>query len=273
MGNLFARLHGNRRLYGTLQVVALVILLGFLGYAFRGTWEDAEPRLRSASFVDLGIACGIPGRVLPPLRRRLDDDPRRLRDPGAVPDRAPGRDALDARQVRARRRLDARGARGRDAARRGERHAEGACLRSPRGGPVRRRRRARLRGEPLRGGRRERVAPAAPRLCGTARVAPAPSRLPAPRTTVVPSLRSLRGAGAPVPDDGLSARLLLVHLARRRRGALLPHPLGGRGPGHLGDPVPRRHRAPSGRSWPCSRSSPPRGSAFARRRCTASCSR
>jgi glycosyltransferase 2 family protein len=59
MGNLFARLHGNRRLYGTLQVVALVILLGFLGYAFRGTWEDAEPRLRSASFVDLGIACAF----------------------------------------------------------------------------------------------------------------------------------------------------------------------------------------------------------------------
>lgn len=59
MGNLSARLHGNRRLYGTLQVVALVILLGFLGYAFRGTWEDAEPRLRSASFVDLGIACAF----------------------------------------------------------------------------------------------------------------------------------------------------------------------------------------------------------------------
>lgn len=55
MGNLW-RLHRNRRLYGTLQVVALVILLGFLGYAFRGTWEDAEPRLRSASLVDLGIA-------------------------------------------------------------------------------------------------------------------------------------------------------------------------------------------------------------------------
>ena len=59
MGNLFARLHGNRRLYGTLQVVALVIVLGFLGYAFRGTWEDAEPRLRSASLVDLGISTAI----------------------------------------------------------------------------------------------------------------------------------------------------------------------------------------------------------------------
>ena len=59
MGTLFARLHGNRRLYGTLQVVALVILLGFLGYAFRGTWADAEPRLRSASFVDLAIACAF----------------------------------------------------------------------------------------------------------------------------------------------------------------------------------------------------------------------
>lgn len=59
MGNLFARLHGNRRLYGTLQVVALVVVLGFLGYAFRGTWEDAEPRLRSASLVDLGISTAI----------------------------------------------------------------------------------------------------------------------------------------------------------------------------------------------------------------------
>jgi glycosyltransferase 2 family protein len=59
MANLFARLHGNRRLYATLQVVALAILLGFLGYAFRGTWADAEPRLRSASLVDLGIATAI----------------------------------------------------------------------------------------------------------------------------------------------------------------------------------------------------------------------
>jgi glycosyltransferase 2 family protein len=59
MGNFFARLHGNRRLYGTLQVVALGILLGFLAYAFRGTWADAEPRLRSASLVDLGIAAAI----------------------------------------------------------------------------------------------------------------------------------------------------------------------------------------------------------------------
>jgi uncharacterized membrane protein YbhN (UPF0104 family) len=59
MGNFFARLHGNRRLYGTLQVVALGILLGFLAYAFRGTWADAEPRLRSASLIDLGIAAAI----------------------------------------------------------------------------------------------------------------------------------------------------------------------------------------------------------------------
>ena len=59
MRNLFARLHGNRRLYGTLQVVALVIVLGFLGYAFRGSWADAEPRLRSASLVDLGIATAL----------------------------------------------------------------------------------------------------------------------------------------------------------------------------------------------------------------------
>jgi glycosyltransferase 2 family protein len=59
MRNLFARLHGNRRLYGTLQVVALAIVLGFLGYAFRGSWADAEPRLRSASLVDLGIATAI----------------------------------------------------------------------------------------------------------------------------------------------------------------------------------------------------------------------
>ena len=59
MANLFSRLHGNRRLYGALQLVALAILLGFLGYAFRGTWADAQPRLRSASLVHLGIACAI----------------------------------------------------------------------------------------------------------------------------------------------------------------------------------------------------------------------
>ena len=59
MANVFARVHGNRRLFGALQVVVLVILLGSLGYAFRGTWEDAEPRLRSASFVHLGISCAF----------------------------------------------------------------------------------------------------------------------------------------------------------------------------------------------------------------------
>jgi uncharacterized membrane protein YbhN (UPF0104 family) len=49
----------KRWVYSALQLTALAILLGFLVYAFRGTWRDTEPRLRSASLTDLGIACAI----------------------------------------------------------------------------------------------------------------------------------------------------------------------------------------------------------------------
>lgn len=53
------RLLGRRWLYGALQLVALAIVLGFLGYAFRDTWRDAEPRLESASLAYLGLAFAV----------------------------------------------------------------------------------------------------------------------------------------------------------------------------------------------------------------------
>jgi uncharacterized membrane protein YbhN (UPF0104 family) len=49
----------RKRVAATLQVVALAVLLGFLGWAARDVWRDAEPRLRDASMVDLGIALGV----------------------------------------------------------------------------------------------------------------------------------------------------------------------------------------------------------------------
>lgn len=50
------RIGRRRRLYIALQLVALAILLGFLGYALRGAWADAGPRLRDADFLDLTLA-------------------------------------------------------------------------------------------------------------------------------------------------------------------------------------------------------------------------
>jgi glycosyltransferase 2 family protein len=42
-----------------LQLAAVAVLLGALGYAFRDAWEEAKPRLRHADLVDLGIALAI----------------------------------------------------------------------------------------------------------------------------------------------------------------------------------------------------------------------
>ena len=39
-----------------LQLVALAVIFGFLGYALRDAWADAGPRLRDASLLDLAIA-------------------------------------------------------------------------------------------------------------------------------------------------------------------------------------------------------------------------
>jgi uncharacterized membrane protein YbhN (UPF0104 family) len=42
-----------------LQLAAVAVLLGALGYAFRDAWDEAEPRLREADLVDLGISLAI----------------------------------------------------------------------------------------------------------------------------------------------------------------------------------------------------------------------
>ena len=54
-----AALLRRRRVVAGLQIVGLVVILGFLGYATRDVWADAGPRLRDASMLDLGIAFGI----------------------------------------------------------------------------------------------------------------------------------------------------------------------------------------------------------------------
>ncbi|HEX7256342.1 MAG TPA: lysylphosphatidylglycerol synthase transmembrane domain-containing protein, partial [Gaiellaceae bacterium] len=59
MKQLLAGIAARRRLVVTLQVVFVVALLGFLGWAVRDTWREALPRLRNADPVDLVIACVV----------------------------------------------------------------------------------------------------------------------------------------------------------------------------------------------------------------------
>jgi uncharacterized membrane protein YbhN (UPF0104 family) len=49
----------NRRVYVTLELIALAVLLGALGWALRDVWADARPRLRHADVTDLGLALAI----------------------------------------------------------------------------------------------------------------------------------------------------------------------------------------------------------------------
>ncbi|MEJ7569499.1 MAG: lysylphosphatidylglycerol synthase domain-containing protein [Gaiellaceae bacterium] len=51
-----AQLAANRRLVVALELTALAIFLGALGWALRDVWADAGPRLRHADLVDLGLA-------------------------------------------------------------------------------------------------------------------------------------------------------------------------------------------------------------------------
>jgi len=44
-----------------IQLTAVGVLLFFLGWAFRGAWHEARPRLRDASFPDLAISTAILG--------------------------------------------------------------------------------------------------------------------------------------------------------------------------------------------------------------------
>jgi glycosyltransferase 2 family protein len=48
---------GRRRwLVAALQIAAVAILLGALAWAFRGSWDEAEPRLREADLTDLTVS-------------------------------------------------------------------------------------------------------------------------------------------------------------------------------------------------------------------------
>jgi uncharacterized membrane protein YbhN (UPF0104 family) len=49
----------KRRVYVTLELIALAILLGALGWALRDVWADAKPRLRHADLSDLALAVAI----------------------------------------------------------------------------------------------------------------------------------------------------------------------------------------------------------------------
>ena len=56
-----AALLRQRRVYVTLELIGLAVLLGALGWAMRDVWDDAAPRLRDASLTDLAIATAIIG--------------------------------------------------------------------------------------------------------------------------------------------------------------------------------------------------------------------
>ena len=49
----------NRRVYVTLELIGLAVLLGALGWALRDVWADARPRLRHADISDLALAVAI----------------------------------------------------------------------------------------------------------------------------------------------------------------------------------------------------------------------
>jgi glycosyltransferase 2 family protein len=50
---------GNRRLVVALELLAVAVLLGALGWALRDVWGDAEPRLRHADLVEIGLALAV----------------------------------------------------------------------------------------------------------------------------------------------------------------------------------------------------------------------
>jgi uncharacterized membrane protein YbhN (UPF0104 family) len=50
------RLHVSRRTWILLQLLAVAVVLGFLGWAFRDTWADARPRIEQANLFDLALA-------------------------------------------------------------------------------------------------------------------------------------------------------------------------------------------------------------------------
>jgi hypothetical protein len=48
-----------RRVYVTLELIGLAVLLGALGWALRDVWAEAQPRLRHADVSDLALAVAI----------------------------------------------------------------------------------------------------------------------------------------------------------------------------------------------------------------------
>jgi glycosyltransferase 2 family protein len=46
----------RRKLFIALQITALAVFLGFLGYALRDSWREAGPRIRDADPVDLAVS-------------------------------------------------------------------------------------------------------------------------------------------------------------------------------------------------------------------------
>ena len=170
----------DKRFYVTLELIGLAILLGALAYALRDVWAEAAPLLRARRPRRRRDRDRDRRRLLPRLRARLDAHPRRLRDPGPVPLRAAGGDALDARQVHPRRRLDADRARRRAAALRRQGHAGRARVDPARGRALGARRRRRLRRRARDHRRRRRTAAAARRVrrAGRASCSTRPSSRP-----------------------------------------------------------------------------------------------
>jgi glycosyltransferase 2 family protein len=61
-GTLWSRIRTrlrDRRVVVAIELVALAVFLGALGWALRGVWGDAAPRLRDADLSDVGIALAI----------------------------------------------------------------------------------------------------------------------------------------------------------------------------------------------------------------------
>ena len=49
----------DKRVYVTLELIGLAVLLGALGWALRDVWADAAPRLRNADVGDLAVAVAL----------------------------------------------------------------------------------------------------------------------------------------------------------------------------------------------------------------------
>ena len=58
LSRVAARLR-DRRVYVTLELIGLAVLLGALGWALRDVWADAAPRLRHADVSDLTLALAV----------------------------------------------------------------------------------------------------------------------------------------------------------------------------------------------------------------------